>query len=349
MRAVVKTAHAPESIELREVKRPAIGAQEVLIKVAAAGVCGTDLGIYRDRPGQLYYPPVVLGHEFSGTIEETGTEVGDWKPGDRVVAEPQSRACGSCYYCRQGRIGMCPHKRSPGWGTDGGMAEYVLMPARLLHRIPEGLDFDTAALAEPLAVNVHAMTENTSMEPGDVVVVMGAGPIGVLAALLAMECGARAVLLAGASRDERFRLPAARALGIPMVANAERDDIVRIASELSEGIGVDMVVDACGAESAINLGVDMLRKGGKLVATGIASGPVRFNWNSAVVKNVGCFFQYSSSYVSWRRSLHLLASRRALFSRVVSARYSLDRWREAFERSEAGLVIKALLHPADPD
>jgi L-iditol 2-dehydrogenase len=120
---------------VREVPTPPIRDDDwVLIRVKAAGVCGTDLHIWHDQ--FTYWPPVVLGHEFSGEIVETGPKVRNFKAGDRVVAEPHSLACGLCENCRQGRIQLCEHKRSPGWGIDGAFADYVTMPETLLHRIP---------------------------------------------------------------------------------------------------------------------------------------------------------------------------------------------------------------------
>jgi L-iditol 2-dehydrogenase len=345
MKAVVKTQKGPGCVELKEIDIPQPGCDEVLIKAHSAGVCGTDIGIYVDKPGQVYYPPVVLGHEFSGTIADVGGNVTGWTQGQRVVAEPQTLYCGKCFYCRQGEIGMCPHKRSPGWGTNGGMAEYVVMPAGLLHKVPDGLDLKIAALAEPLAVMVHAMAENTQIEPADGVVVLGAGPIGVLGALLALCSGARFVALVGANADIQFRLPTAKKIGIDLTLNADADDVESIIMDLTDGIGADMVVDACGAEQAIQLGLKVLRKKGKFVATGIAKDKISFDWNKAVLKNIAMYFQYSSTFTSWRKTLGILELKSALFSRTISKTFPLEKWEEAFDQVQKGLVIKTLLCP----
>ena len=345
MKAVVKTRKATGCIELQELAIPTPASDEVLAKVYAAGVCGTDLGIYRDKPGQIYYPPVVLGHEFSGTIVELGKNVSGWKVGDEVVAEPQTKACGICPYCRQGEIGMCPKKRSPGWGTNGAMAEYIALPAKLLHRIPARVGLEKAALTEPLAIAVHAMTENTSVQVGDVVAVLGAGPIGILAALTALQCGAGSVAIAGITSDEVYRLPAAKRMGIPVVVNIEKEDINGLVMNLTEGMGADMVIDACGAETAINQGITLLRKKGRLVAIGISPDRVSLDWNLAVAKNVSFHFQYSSTYTSWERSLKMLACEKSPFEEVISCTYRLEEWEEAFARSERCEVLKVLLCP----
>ncbi|MBI2914991.1 MAG: zinc-binding dehydrogenase [Firmicutes bacterium] len=346
MQALVKTQEGPGFVELRDVPIPVPGSDEVLIRVGAAGICGTDVAIYRGAEGQVFYPPVVLGHEFSGEIAGVGAQVKDWKVGDRVVAEPQSRACGICSYCRTGRIGMCPEKRSPGWGTDGGMAEYVVMAAHLLHRIPENVSLDQAALAEPLSIAVHSMTENTSVEPGDFVLVFGPGPIGILSALAARQLGARSVLAAGTAKDEAVRLKAAEAAGIDQVVNVEKEDIVQKVLDLTGGVGADMVVEASGSVGAISAGVRSLRRQGRFVATGFAHArKLDFDWNTCVLKNLSMFFQYSSTYTSWDRSLKMLAGGGSGFDRVITRKAKLADWKQAFEDLENSRAVKILLEP----
>jgi len=158
MKALVKTARCPGNIEVREVPVPILTEPDwVLIKIKAAGVCGTDLHIWHDQ--FPYWPPVTIGHEFSGEVVDIGKSVTNVKICDRVVSEPHSMNCGLCEYCRQGMVQMCAHKRSPGWGIDGAFTDYLKMPAQLIHRIPEGVSYELAALAEPLAIAVHQVAE----------------------------------------------------------------------------------------------------------------------------------------------------------------------------------------------
>ncbi len=172
MQALVKTQKGDGFLELREHPVPAPGAGEVLIKVKACGVCGTDVHVLHDE--FPYWPPVVLGHEFSGEIVELGPGVSLYAVGDRVVGEPHTQACGQCYLCRTGNIQICAAKRSPGWGIDGAFAAYIRMPERLLHRIPDAMSYELAALVEPTANTVHDVVERTRVEAGDFVV--GARP-----------------------------------------------------------------------------------------------------------------------------------------------------------------------------
>ena len=166
----------------------------MVLDVGYAGICGTDLHIVEDEFPS--WPPVTLGHEFMGTVRELGEGVEGWSVGDRVVCEPHSLACTRCHLCRRGLAHLCPHKRSPGWGIDGGFAERVAVPAHLLHAVPDGVDDVAAGLVEPLAIVVTAF-ERTPVPPGGTVMVTGPGPIGILAALTATASGAGRVVLVG--------------------------------------------------------------------------------------------------------------------------------------------------------
>ena len=196
------------------------GPGEVLIEVKACGICGTDVHVLHDS--FPYWPPVILGHEFSGQVVETGPDTHYYKVGDRVVGEPHTQACGHCYLCRTGNMQICPDKRSPGWGIDGAFTKYLKMPEHLLHRIPDDMSFDVAALVEPTANTVHDVVERARVEAGDFVVVLGPGPIGLLAAMTARAGGARHVVIVGTPADEALRLNKARELGFETVLNVSK-------------------------------------------------------------------------------------------------------------------------------
>ena len=139
MKAVIKEKKGYDNIVYKDVPIPVISDDEVLIKIKAAGICGSDLHILNDE--FPYWPPVILGHEFSGVIEHTGKNIKNYKVGDRVTSEPQQKVCGMCRHCRLGHIHLCAHKRSPGWGIDGAMAEYIKLPEALLHKLPDDVSF----------------------------------------------------------------------------------------------------------------------------------------------------------------------------------------------------------------
>ena len=344
MKALVKFKKGVGFVELRELPRPSVAQDEVLIRVRAAGICGTDVHIYHDE--YPYYPPVTLGHEFSGEIVEVGEEVHSWKLGDRVVAEPHTRACGVCYYCRTGNPQICPHKRSIGWGIDGAFAEYLAMPVWLLHRMPDNVSFQEAALTEPTAVATSAVNIATGVEVGDTVVVFGPGPIGLLAAQVAKASGASWVMVIGTPSDSEIRLPVAEELGADCVLNVAEADPVQKVMAMTGGRGADLVVDASGAQVAINQAVAMIRPLGRICAIGLTGKEeIAFTWDKAVFKSCRIQFSLSSSYLGWEQALSLIASGEVKVDRLITHRVSLEDWSSSFEAAASGKAIKVLLMP----
>ncbi|HEX6508417.1 MAG TPA: alcohol dehydrogenase catalytic domain-containing protein, partial [Chloroflexota bacterium] len=173
MSALVQYGLEPRSAELREVSQPRIGDDEVLLRVGAASVCGSDVHQYLGTPSWRVEVPVTLGHEFTGTVAELGKYVAGFAEGDRVVSETAARICGRCAYCRSGQYNVCPHRRGFGTVIDGAMAEYVAVPARCLHHIPSNFPFERAALTEPVCVAYNAVAERSTVKPGQTVLVLG--------------------------------------------------------------------------------------------------------------------------------------------------------------------------------
>jgi len=344
MKALVKTGKGVGLVALQEMPEPKPGTGEVLIEVKAAGICGTDLHVKNDR--FPYWPPVILGHEFSGEIVALGPGCKYYRTGERVVGEPHTRHCGVCHLCRTGNVQICPEKRSPGWGIHGCMARYLVMPEQLLHRIPKGIDFDTAAVIEPTANTVHDVIERAGIVAGDFVVVIGPGPIGLLAGLTARAAGARHVVMAGAPPDEGLRLDKARDLGFETVMNVARQNLAQTVMDLTGGMGADLVIECSGAPAAIAGTVELARKKGKICAIGLTGGrTVDFPWEKAAFKVLDIHFCMSTSYTSWERAIHLVASGRLPAHEVISHRLPLDAWEQAFADLEAQKALKVILHP----
>ena len=195
--AVVQYALSPLSVELRDVAVPEIGEDDVLLRVGAVSVCGSDVHQAYNTHSWPVNVPVVLGHEFAGTVAKTGRRVRGFREGDRVVSETAAEVCGDCLLCRTGRYNLCPTRKGFGYGIDGAMASYVKVPARCLHRIPETLPFELACLTEPHSVAYNAMCVNSTIRPGDAVVVLGPGPIGLLCARMAALAGADPLIVVG--------------------------------------------------------------------------------------------------------------------------------------------------------
>jgi L-iditol 2-dehydrogenase len=343
MKALVKTAKGVDLIEVRDVRVPEIGNDEVLIEVKAAGICGTDLHIYHDE--FPYWPPVILGHEFSGIIAAAGKNVTDWKPGDRVVGEPHTLACGECWLCRTGNRQLCPDKRSPGWGIDGCFAKYMRFPEpALLHRIPDSLSFEDAAQVEPTANVVTDVIERGEVRTGDIVAVIGPGPIGITAAQAAKAAGADTVILIGTNVDEDLRLPTARRLAaIDHVVNVQKDDVPKLVLDLTQGRGADVVVEASGAERGIAMGLQLVRKLGRMTAIGLTARPeITFPYASGMFKSVTYVFNLSTSFTSWDTSIRLIAGGKIQVAPFVTHKGGIERWQEFFTALDEKKGLKGL-------
>src|SRR2546422_3698888 len=220
MKAVVNIEGKPYRVELQEKPQPKIGDSDVLLRVRGVGVCGSDLHQWHaTHPWQVNYP-VVMGHEFGGEIAAVGKDVRSFKEGDRVVSETAAWICGECAYCRTGLYNLCPRRLGFGYGVDGAMAEYVRVPARCLHRVPDGLAFEDAAMTEPGCVAAQAVLELSHVQPGDFVVVLGPGPIGLMALQMAKLNSPSALWMVGTPRDTA-RLETAKRLGATRTLLAE--------------------------------------------------------------------------------------------------------------------------------
>lgn len=344
MKALVKYAAGKDNMEIRDVPVPDICEDEVLIKVKFTGICGSDLKILSDE--HPFYPPVITGHEFSGEIVDVGSAVDGWKTGDRVVSELHTKRCGTCALCRSGDWHVCKSKRAPGWGIDGAFAEYVKMPAWLLHKIPNNVSFEEAAVTEPVAVAVNAVLERTKVEPGDFVAVLGCGPLGLIAAQLARAVGASTSLITGTERDEGSRLPAARKLGIDYVVNVQKQDPVALVKGLTDGTGADLVIDFAGAQPAILQGFEMVRIHGRFCAVGVPpTDMVEVPWKALIYKGVSVIFNFSSKYSSWKRALQIMSSGKLDVKPLITHVLPMDEWHEGFDLAKRGDAIKVLLHP----
>jgi len=344
MKALVKTQKGVGFIEVKDVPEPQPAAGEVKIKVAACGICGSDIHVRHDS--FPYWPPVILGHEFTGTVVEVGEECKMVKVGDRVVAEPHTRACGVCFLCRTGNIQICPEKRSPGWGIHGGMAEYICYPEKLLHKIPADMTWDQAAMVEPTANAVTDVLEKTGIVPGELVVVQGPGPIGLLAAMAARAAGARDVVILGTQGDEALRLKMARELGFKHVVNVEKQNPFSIVMDLTGGLGADVVVECSGAPRAIGTVIELVRKLGRICAIGLTGNrSVELPWDKFAFKVVNLQFCLSTSYTSWDRTISLIYNGSIKAEKLITHKVGIDQWQTAFDAVEKLQAIKALIIP----
>ena len=341
--AVVQYALEPLAVELREVAVPEIGDADVLLRVGAVSVCGSDVHQAYNTHSWPVNVPVVLGHEFGGTVARAGRAVTQFRDGDRVVSETAAEVCGECLLCRTGRYNLCPARKGFGYCVNGAMASYVKVPARCLHHIPDSLPFELACLAEPHAVAYNAMCVNSAIRPGDLVVVLGPGPIGLLCARMAALAGADPLVVVGLSGDAA-RLETARRLGATHLVNVERDNLDEVVRGLNP-LGADLVCDASGASRPLDVALALARPDGQVTKVGWSPDLVPVNINPLVQKNVRLQGSFSHNYPVWERVIHLLDRRRTLPDAIVGLTSPLAGWREAFAAMHDGRVIKSVLVP----
>jgi L-iditol 2-dehydrogenase len=341
--AVVQYALEPLAVELREVPVPGIGDEDVLLRVGAVSVCGSDVHQAYNTQSWPVNVPVILGHEFSGTIAGAGRAVKGFREGDRVVSETAAAICGDCLMCRTGRYNLCPGRKGFGYGINGAMASFVKVPARCLHRIPDSLPFGLACLAEPHAVAFNAMCVNSTIRPGDFVVVLGPGPIGLLCARMAALAGADPLIVVGLHADLP-RLQTATRLGATRVIDAEREDAPGVVRELNP-LGADLVCDATGASNALAVALALARPDGQVTKVGWSPELLPTDINPLVQKNLRLQGSFSHTFPTWERVVHLLDRRLTLPDEIVGLTSPLAGWREAFDAMHSGRVIKSVLTP----
>jgi len=340
MNSIAVVNYAPEkgSVEIREISKPVIGEDEVLLQVANVGVCGSDLHQWTaDHSWPVNYP-VVLGHEFGGHIVEIGKGIRDWKEGDAVVSETAAVINARSPLSRQGLYNLDPDRKGFGYGVNGAMTRFVKVPARCLHRVPENLPFEQACLTEPCSVAYNAVVVNSTIRPGDRVIVLGPGTIGVLCAAMAQLCGAQ-VALVGLEKDEE-RLSIAKQYGFDIiVGNATQWAIER------DGLGVDCVVDAAGVSETLNLALKWVRPNGQITKVGWGPQPFNHSLDLLVQKNVTLQGSFSHNWPVWEKVLSLLASGRLDVRPIIGGIWPLEQWDKAFEAMYSGKVIKSVLKP----
>ncbi len=344
MPAVVQYGLNAGQVELREVPVPDVGEDEVLLKVGAVSVCGSDIHQYHATHSWPVNVPVILGHEFTGTVVATGNAVRGFHEGDRVVSETAARICGQCVYCRSGQYNVCPQRRGFGYGINGAMAGYVRAPARCLHPIPDELVFEVAALTEPSCVAYTAVVERTTIRPGSSVMILGPGLIGLLCMMMANVCGAGTLVVTGLRKDSS-RLELARQLGATHTLNTEVEDLAAFVRSLGDGYGVDVVIDATGVSAAFQSAMEVVRPLGQITKVGWGPTPLGASLDPIVQKAVTINGSFSHTYRTWERVIALMASGQLDVSAIAGLVTSMDQWQQAFEAMQSSAVAKAVLRP----
>lgn len=341
--------HGIEDLRVEEIPEPRFGEDEALLRVKAAAICGTDLRILAS--GHFKIPEEmtrILGHELAGEVVEVGSRVSGLVPGMRVAIAPNI-GCGTCEECIQGRDHLCRHYEAFGISLDGAFAEYMRIPGPFIRRgnivlIPEGISYEEAALNEPFSCCYHG-SRACRIKPGDVVLIVGAGPIGIMHLLLARLSGASSVIVSEIIEERWLQ---ALEFGADVAINPGKEDLLAAVREVSHGRGADVIVVAAPSPPAQEQSLDLAATRGRInFFGGLPKGSqlIRFNSNRVHYREIMVTGTTGSSNYEFRRSMEIIASGRVALSRLISARFPLSEAREAFTVAAGKKALKVIINP----
>jgi L-iditol 2-dehydrogenase len=334
-----------KKLSIVDMPTPAIADDEVLVRVRACGICGSDIHGYDGSTGRRI-PPLVMGHEAAGIIERVGPAVRGFKPGDRVTFD-STVSCGTCSYCQRGEINLCDNRMVLGvscgdYRRHGAFAEYVSVPARILYHLPDSLPFERAALIEAVSIAVHAVGRHVP-RPDDTVAVIGSGMIGVLVIQVLREKGCRRIVAVDIDND---KLSLASRLGADHTLNPGEGEIPALVRELTEGKGADASFEVVGRSDTVLAATQSLRKGGTAVLVGNLAPRVEVPLQEIVTRELSLLGSCASSG-EYPECIDLLARGAVDVDPLVSRRAPLDEGPALFERLHRGdsRLMKVILEP----
>ena len=343
MKALLLTEY--KHLELTEMPEPEIAPDEILVRVKACGICGSDIHGFDGSSGRRI-PPLVMGHEAAGVVAARGSGVTDIAVGERVTFD-STVYCGACVFCRKGKVNLCENRQVLGvscgdYRRHGAFAEYVAVPRRTVCRLPDNMRFEQAALIEAVSIAVHAV-ERTPVSLGDTAVVVGSGMIGLLVV--------QALKLAGCSRViavdlEDRRLELARKLGASATLNAKQADVVGEVRRQTDGLGADIAMEVVGASAPLQTAMNSVRKGGAVTMIGNLTPTTEFPQQVAVTRELTLYGSCASAG-EYPRCVELVASGAIQVDPIISATASLEEgpaWFQRLYRHE-GDVMKVVLQP----
>ncbi len=340
----------PGKMGLRDIPIPEYGIDDVLIKVAYCGICGSDIEAFDGtRPEPYIKYPVILGHEFSGIIEKCGANVRILKHGDRVTVKP-CKHCGMCKYCRRGETNFCIAIRGElhseiGYTTNGGFAEYAVAPEKQVYKIPDTLSLELAALTEPGACVWNGLIGTAPMS-GDTVAVMGPGTLGLLAVSFYETFSPSKIILVG-TRDDRNEL--GKKLGATHTINIHKEEPLKILRDLTDREGPDIVFESAGKIEAVKLALEVVRLGGRVALAGVAGKGKKIELDSDyfIFKGVRINGVYGYTPDGFIKVLNILNSKSTVIRKIITHTFPLKDYEEAFEvvRNRTKGAVKVLIKP----
>ena len=345
MRALIKHAPGQGNVSLGEMPEPTCAKGRVKVEVRFCGVCGTDLHVLHDTFPN--YPPVILGHEFSGVVVEVGNGVTKVAPGDGVTVFPASAViCGKCPYCRSGNFLFCPARRGMGHGVNGAFTRYAVVREDQVYKIPDGFGFEEAALSEPFAAATHAVCDITRPQAGDVVLLSGPGPIGLMCLKLLVAMGIHTIV-AGLAADEA-RLELARQIGAARTVNIESEDVLELVEQATGGKGADLAIEAAGSAASLRNCLEAVRPMGRITQAGIFGQEISVPLDRLFHKQLELLGSVGYTPRTWDRVMSMYAQRKVRLRELVTDVVPLSSWERAFEACASKRGVKVLITPDGP-
>jgi L-iditol 2-dehydrogenase len=346
MKAVVKYENKAYATELREVPIPKIGPADVLVEVAYVGICGTDPHMHTNKVVFDFDCPFIMGHEFAGTIVEAGERVSGFKVGDRVTSETHADYCGGCILCRTNNYHLCKKRKGFGFHLDGAFTKYVKVPNRILHRVPDNVSLKAASVTEPFCVAYKAVVCNSNVNPGDTVVVIGPGSIGLLCMKMAQLSGASEIIAIGTQGDDN-RLEMSKKFGGTVTINSSKEDPLPQIMSLGDGFGADLIVDTAGPAETLKLSMDAVRPNGQITKIGWGPKPVNLSLDPLIAKSVTLKGHFSHTWDVWEKCLTMMGKGQIDLEQLITHELGIDKWQEGFELVESKEALKVVLTPID--
>jgi L-iditol 2-dehydrogenase len=343
VKAIVKYQVGDGYIGLRDVPEPEPGEGEVKIAVQAAGICGSDLHIWHGDIEIPVKPPVTLGHEFSGVIAALGPGVTELSIGQRVTAENSHSVCGRCEYCMTGDYNLCAERLATGYAYNGAFAPYCVVPAHRVHVLPDSVDFLTGALSDPSACTYRAVCEKGGVGPGDTVLILGVGPMGLFSTQYAKLSGGK-VILAGTAADAA-RLEIGRELGADHTIDVTQPGAVAEIERLAGPGGIDVVLECSGAADAARMGLQLIKKRGRFVLVGIYGQPFELDFDQILYKELVVKGMFSHKYQAWKKAIALAAQGLIKARPLITDVLPLSEWEKGFRRFAERKALKVIFEP----
>ena len=344
LKAVVKFAKEDGNTEIREMSQPIPDSSEVLIRVKYIGICGSDPHIYHNNVSYQIDYPLILGHEFAGVIEKITPGVEKFKIGDRVTVETHAEYCGKCLMCRTNNYHLCKERKGYGLRVHGAYAKFVKAKERILHHVPKNVSLREAALTEPLCVAYNLMVKNITVNPGDVVMVIGPGPIGILCCKMAQISGASEIIMVGTKGDEK-RLEKAREFGATFIVNSSEKNPLDYVKRKNEGYGADVVIDAAGPAETLRMALEAVRPNGIIGKVAWGPKPIDYSIDKLLEKSLTLRGTFSHTWDVWENSLKLIASKQVDLNSLITHELPIEEWKKGFDLIESREGIKVILKP----